>query len=326
MDTSTHIVMGVGLAGLATLDPNVSASPYMATAVLATTLVASNAPDFDTILKLRNNAVYIRHHRGITHSLPALFLWPFIVSGGLMLFFQDAYWPTLLLWAAISVFLHVFVDIFNAYGTQALRPISNRWIALGVINIFDPVIFGSHVFGIMLWILGLPPGPAFIGIYLFLICYYVWRYKQKQKVVRQARQIHPNASHIFVSPTIRWNKWHLVIRTPDMLYVAQSKDRVIHFFESYTFDPIPNDSVMQAARSDKNLAAFLSFSPTYRWEMEATDDNGYEVRFVDLRYRSNGYYPFVAIVKMDEQLNVITSYTGWVYSEETLRKKLKIIT
>ncbi len=88
MDTSTHIVMGVGLAGLATLDPNVSASPYMATAVLATTLVASNAPDFDTILKLRNNAVYIRHHRGITHSLPALFLWPFIVSGGLMLFFS----------------------------------------------------------------------------------------------------------------------------------------------------------------------------------------------------------------------------------------------
>lgn len=57
MDTSTHIVMGVGLAGLATLDPNVAGSPYMQTAVLATTLVASNAPDFDTVLKLRNNAV-----------------------------------------------------------------------------------------------------------------------------------------------------------------------------------------------------------------------------------------------------------------------------
>ncbi|UTR07689.1 metal-dependent hydrolase [Alkalihalobacillus sp. LMS6] len=326
MDTSTHIVMGVGLAGLATLDPNVSSSPYMATAVLATTLVASNAPDFDTILKLRNNAVYIRHHRGLTHSLPALLLWPFIVSGGLMLFFQDAYWPTMLLWAAISVFLHVFVDIFNAYGTQALRPVTNRWIALGVINIFDPVIFGAHIAGILLWIFGVPPGPTFAVIYFLLIFYYLWRYSQKQQVVRQARNIHPTASHIFVSPTIRWHKWHLVIRTPDMLYVAQSKDRVIHFFESYTFDPIPTDPVMQAARSDKNLAAFLSFSPTYRWEMEATDEGGYEVRFVDLRYRSNGYYPFVAIVKMDERLNIITSYTGWVYSEETLRKKLKIIT
>ncbi|WP_078395263.1 metal-dependent hydrolase [Shouchella patagoniensis] len=326
MDTSTHIVMGVGLAGLATLDPHVASSPYMQSAVLATTLVASNAPDFDTVLKLRNNAVYIRHHRGITHSLPAMMLWPFVVSGGMLLFFQNAYWPTLLLWAAISVFLHVFVDIFNAYGTQALRPASNRWIALGVINIFDPIIFGSHAAGILLWLAGVPPGPTYIVIYVGLILYYIWRIGQKKQVVKHARSYYPTASHIFVSPTLRWNKWHLVIRTPEMLHVAQSKDKVITFFESYTFDPIPNDPVMQAAKSDKNLSAFLSFSPTYRWEMEATDTDGYEVRFVDLRYRSNGYYPFVAIVKMDQELNIVTSYTGWVYSEETLRKKLKVIT
>lgn len=326
MDTSTHIVMGIGLAGLATLDPNVAGSPYMQTAVLATTLVASNAPDFDTVLKLRNNAVYIRHHRGITHSLPAVLLWPFVISGILMLFFQSAYWPTLLLWGAISVFLHVFVDIFNAYGTQALRPVSNRWIALGVINIFDPIIFGSHGIGILLWMFGVPPGPTFLTIYAGLVIYYFWRIHQKKQVVKKARALHPTASHIFVSPTIRWNKWHLVIRTPEMLYVAQSKDKVIRFFESFTFDPIPTDPVMQAACSDKNLSAFLSFSPTYRWEMEATVTGGYEVRFVDLRYRSNGHYPFVAIVKMDSKMNVTTSYTGWVYNEETLRKKLKIIT
>ena len=88
-------------------------------------------------------------------------------------------------------------------------------------------------------------------------------------------------------------------------------------------DPIPTDPVMQAACSDKNLAAFLSFSPTYRWEMEATTDGGYEVRFFDLRYRSKGHYPFVAIVQLDGDLNIVTSYTGWVYSEEALQKKLK---
>ena len=45
------------------------------------------------------------------------------------------------MWAQLAVFLHVFVDIFNSYGTQALRPISNKWIQLGVINTFDPIIF-----------------------------------------------------------------------------------------------------------------------------------------------------------------------------------------
>lgn len=47
---------------------------------------------------------------------------------------------------SVSGLLHVFVDIFNSYGTQALRPISNKWIQLGVINTFDPIIFN-----IMYW-------------------------------------------------------------------------------------------------------------------------------------------------------------------------------
>ena len=45
------------------------------------------------------------------------------------------------LWAQLAVFLHVFVDIFNSYGTQALRPLTNKWIQLSVINTFDPIIF-----------------------------------------------------------------------------------------------------------------------------------------------------------------------------------------
>ena len=49
-------------------------------------------------------------------------------------------------------------------------------------------------------------------------------------------------------------------------------------------------------------------------------DHYYEVRFIDLRYRSKDYYPFVAIVQLDHNLNIISSYTGWIFSEEKLRK------
>lgn len=67
MDTGTHVVMGVGIAGLATLDPVVANDPTLFNAVFVGSLVGSQAPDFDTVLKLRNNAVYIRNHRGLTH-------------------------------------------------------------------------------------------------------------------------------------------------------------------------------------------------------------------------------------------------------------------
>ena len=72
LDTGTHIVMGVALSGLALADPVVSAETRTMSAVFTGVIVGSLIPDIDTVLKLRNNAVYIRHHRGITHSIPAV--------------------------------------------------------------------------------------------------------------------------------------------------------------------------------------------------------------------------------------------------------------
>jgi inner membrane protein len=33
----------------------------------------------------------------------------------------------------------------------------------------------------------------------------------------------------------------------------------------------------------------------------------------------------VAVVQLDLELNILSSYTGWIFSEEKLRKKLDII-
>lgn len=41
MDTGTHVVMGVALGGIATLDPAVSSDPALFNAVLIGTLVGS---------------------------------------------------------------------------------------------------------------------------------------------------------------------------------------------------------------------------------------------------------------------------------------------
>lgn len=323
MDTGTHVVMGIALGGLATLDPVVYHDPLMTKAVIAATIIGSQAPDFDTVLKLKNNAVYLRNHRGITHSLPAIFVWPFMIAGGISMIVPDVNYLHLWLWTFLAVFLHVFVDIFNAYGTQALRPISHKWIALGVINIFDQFIFILHLIAIIFWRYGFDPGVVFLSLYLILITYYLWRFKARNQVIADARKLVPDASHVFISPTYHWRKWHLVIRNKNQLQVAQWKKGKIECLESYPFEPIPKHPLIDAAREDENLAAFLSFSPTYRWEIEELGDIS-EVRFIDLRYRSKGHYPFVAIVQLDEQKNIISSFTGWVYSEETLKRKLEL--
>jgi inner membrane protein len=321
LDTGTHIVMGIALGGLSTLDPVIANDPITSQSVLLATIIGSNAPDFDTVLKLKNNAIYIRNHRGITHSIPALFLWPLLISGAIMLFFPNSNFTHLLMWTLLAVFLHVFVDIFNAYGTQALFPITRKWIALGVINIFDPFIFTCHLIGFGLWFIGFHPGYTFLTIYFILVLYYLVRIFAKKQVFALVYDEIPGVTSIIISPSIKWGQWHLAIRTQEKFFVAEAKRRKLYILDEYKRLPVPDIPVINAAKDDKNLHAFLSFSPVYRWEVDE-DDNGYEVRFIDLRYRNKGHYPFVAVVKLNKKLKILSSYTGWIYSEERLQKKL----
>ena len=321
MDTGTHITMGVALAGMATLDPAVQQDPTLFQAIMIGTIAGSHAPDFDTVLKLKNNAVYLRHHRGVTHSIPAVILWGLLISGLIYIFLPSVSFLHLWLWTFLAVFLHVFVDIFNAYGTQAYRPFTNNWIAYGFINTFDPIIFGLHIVGIVAWLFGAPPGTVFLSLYVILILYYIKRYLQKKALVHKIERYYGNVEGIATSPTIKQNIWRLAITTEDSFYVARAIDGNIQIVDKFHRLPLPNNKIIATAKEDKNVSAFLSFSPVYRWEINVYDELT-EVRFIDLRYRSKDHYPFVAVVQMDDNLKINSSYTGWVFSEQKLQDKL----
>lgn len=321
MDTGTHIVMGIALGGLAMADPVVVSQPATMTAVFAGVIIGSQAPDIDTILKLRNNAIYIRHHRGATHSIPAVILWPLLITAALLLIFPEANSLHLWLWTFLAVFLHVFVDIFNSYGTQALRPFSNRWVALGVINTFDPIIFGAHLIALMFWAFGSNPVWTMLILYGLLFFYYVARFAVQNAVKHAVRNTIPGTTNIIVAPTMRFFQWRIAADTDRHHYVGRAYGRSINIYDKFPKQPLPESNLIQAALKDKNLSAFVSFSPLYRWEINQYDDL-YEVRLIDLRYRSNDYYPFVAVAHLNEQCKVVNSYTGWIFSEDKLRKKL----
>ncbi|MCD7036381.1 metal-dependent hydrolase [Metabacillus sp. GX 13764] len=324
MDTGTHVVMGIALGGIATLDPAVGLQTPEAHAVMAAVLIGSQAPDIDTVLKLKNNAVYIRNHRGITHSIPAVFLWTLLIGGMVSIFSPGIDLVHLFMWTFIAVAFHVFVDIFNAYGTQAIRPFSRKWVALGIINTFDPYIFFIHIGGIVIWALGMPPGFAFTAVYVILAGYYLTRIMIKRKLVHDIKKMFDDIVDITIAPTIKFSKWHLAITTEKKFYVGKAKEGKILILDEFNRKPLPQTELIKAAEKDHNIAAFLSFSPVYRWEIDEYKDH-YEVRFIDLRYRSKEYYPFVAIVQLDTDLNIISSYTGWIFSEEKLRKKLHLL-
>ncbi|MBE1555862.1 metal-dependent hydrolase [Sporosarcina limicola] len=324
MDTGTHIVMGVALGGLAMVDPVVAAETATMSAVIAGVIVGSLIPDVDTVLKLRSNAVYIRHHRGITHSIPAVLLWPLIISVLLLFFVPSADFIHLWVWTFLAVFLHVFVDIFNAYGTQALRPFSNKWVAIGVINTFDPIIFISHIIALTIWAMGANSVYTLSTMYVILFFYYLLRFAVKSAVKKAVFNTVPDAMEIFIAPTMRFFHWRIAASSETYHYVGRAYGRSVNIYDRFDRKPMPKSPQIDVAMGDKNMEAFTSFSPIYRWSVTTVGDLC-EVRLIDLRYRSKGYYPFVAVAHVDNELNVVNSYTGWIFSEDKLNKKLNFV-
>lgn len=324
MDTGTHIVMGVALGGLALSDPVVSAETITISAVFTGVIIGSLIPDIDTVLKLRNNAVYIRNHRGITHSIPAVILWPIVLTFLLYFIMPGAAILHVWAWTFLAVFLHVFVDIFNSYGTQALRPFSKHWVAIGVINTFDPIIFGLHIVALAVWAFGVEPFYPIVTLYVVLFFYYLLRFAVKAAVKKAVANTIPNATDIIIAPTMRFLQWRVTASTDSIHYVGRAYGRSITLYDQFYKDPIPDFPEVKVALEDDNVKAFTSFSPIYRWEITKMDDLC-EVRLIDLRYRSKGHYPFVGVAHIDADMNVINSYTGWIFSEDKLSKKLNVI-
>lgn len=322
MDTATHIVMGVGLTALATQDPFMAGS-FAAT---ATTLVAGSLiPDGDTVLKLKDNATYISHHRGITHSIPFTILWPILITFLIFVIFNNTNPLHVWLWAQLAVFLHVFVDIFNSYGTQALRPITNKWIQLSVISTFDPIIFTLLCIGVLLWVLGIHPYFAFFPIVAILVIYYVIRFMMQSSIKKEALTQIENSHNpvkVFVAPTMKFHVWRVAIQTDKHDYVGTARWKDVEFTDKVKRQAMTPDSLLWKVKGNKDIFTFLNFSSIYRWQTTPLEDGTTEIRLMDLRYLNNGRYSFVAIAHLTHDNEIDHSYIGWVFSEDKLQRKL----
>ncbi|MBS2969330.1 metal-dependent hydrolase [Metabacillus sp. KIGAM252] len=320
MDTSTHIAMGFGLAGLASLDPAVAADPALAQAVLAGTLLGSNAPDFDYAVKLaKGQGMYLRHHRAASHSVPALFLWGILLTACIWPFFAGISAAHLFGWTLAAVLIHVFVDLFNSYGTQAGRPFLRKWITFDAIYIFDPFIMALHVIGFVLWGSGFPAGTVFAIIYFIMIGYMVQRaFASKSVKEKAASGIAPEYTKVKAIPTISWGIWNVCAESESSFITGEYRNGKIEWIHHFEKDDL-SSPVIQASIQDQNVQHFLvnaEMAHPLFWRRS----DGYEVRWFDVRYRTKNHYPFMAIVKLDHEGNISESAAGWLHHVQTLEK------
>jgi inner membrane protein len=313
LDTGTHLLFGVSLAGLSMLDPIVASHPEVAHAVMAGTLIGSHAPDFDSLMRLRGKPAYVRHHRGLTHSLPAPAIWSVLLGLPLAWMFGalDDGW-SVVLWTFIAVCFHIALDLFNAYGVQCLRPFSAKWCHLDVLCLFDPYLFVLHATAVLIWLSGaFSPGLMFAAVYAASVAYIGWRTAQSVRTKRKLQNEYRTNGQITLIPSMSGVTWQYVAETDDSYAIGTVKQGSIK--QQAILNKTGPDAYPAAAKATLGtlgVRAFLHFAQSVHVQVKERQE-GYEVTWSDVRFWHNDKMPFSAAVTLDRDFNVLQDRIGW---------------
>ncbi len=143
MDTVTH-----GLTGwlLARALPSDTHRKEATVAVV----IGSVLPDADNAASLLGSELYLRLHRGISHSLAGMAVTSLLVA---LLLYRFGKWKDLkklYLLVLLGQLSHIALDLLNSYGTQIFQPFSDARISFDLLFIIDLAFTGIIVLGLLL--------------------------------------------------------------------------------------------------------------------------------------------------------------------------------
>lgn len=144
MDNLCHTLVGAALA-----EAGLKRRTALGTAAL---VLGANLPDVDVLSYAWGPMTALGFRRGWTHGLPALLVWPFVLTGILLAWdrlvrrrrrpqAEPADPRALLPLAVISILTHPFLDWMNTYGMRWLMPFRDAWSYGDVLFIVDPWIW-----------------------------------------------------------------------------------------------------------------------------------------------------------------------------------------
>ncbi len=206
MDPITHAVSGAVLAR-ALPRYHLPPSQVMLLAVLAM------LPDADYILTFISDTIYLRYHRGITHSILMLPLWTWLLYA--MLNKTRTAIPAWLIAAAIA--LHIGLDLITSFGTMILAPFSDWRAALDLVFIIDPMFTGLLALPLLLSIFQRRRARRLAWISLLLMFAYLGgTLVLHQRALQLAQREQPAAIAVHALPQpFSPFRWQLIATYPD---------------------------------------------------------------------------------------------------------------
>ncbi|HEU4965608.1 MAG TPA: metal-dependent hydrolase [Bacilli bacterium] len=322
MDNVTHALHGLGLYAVAATDPTIAQDPMAMSAVLWAASLGSQAPDFDFVIRLfAGDVAYLRHHRGISHSIPAWFLWPTFLAGVLVLF-HPGHFAQLWWWSFLGVLVHVGMDLLTTYGTVAFWPLSKKRIGLDILMIIDVVLWVFGGIGIYLWLAGFPPQQVLLYTGLPSLLYILLRIGIHLYLRMQVRQrfCDDTVCRISIIPFLGLFRWNFVVEHHESYTLGAAHVRKgIRVDNSYK--RVKEDDRFRPAAQSKVYGTFRWFARHLLLEHQEREDGHVQVNMADLAYRFRDRLPMTAHVVLDPEGNIVEERLGKKEVQKIAKRK-----
>jgi inner membrane protein len=273
MDSITHIVLGAAIG-------EIVAGKSLGKKALLLGAIAQSIPDIDFVASFwLDTARDVLAHRGFTHSLLFIALMTILLTlaarrwrGGRVL--SVGGW---LFFFGLELFVHIFIDAFNVYGTGWFEPFSHYRVSFNSLFVADPffsiwqaisvlallILKRGHRFR-KYWAVA---GVALSGLYV-VYCNGN-KYRIDTRVEQELRRQQLSYTRYFTTPTPLNNfLWFVIAEGPGGFQTGyasvfdRKREISFHFFPK-------NDSLLDPMRERRDVGYLLRFSEGYytidRW-------------------------------------------------------------
>ena len=302
MDSLSHALIGIAVAGLSGHPLSVSDPIYMAT------VLGAEAPDFDILAQLNGNFSYIRQHRAFSHSIPGLALWSILIGVIMHFFMPQTNLLTLFGWAFAGGLSHTIIDYFNTHGAAILWPMRRERKSLCLLNVIDPILL---VLMMVLYPLNLTMIELSLSTFFIITAYIALRILLRNKARTQLNSLFEkqNIKQLSIMPSLkRILFWDFVLETEDRHLVGQlgALYPVLEINANLPKQKNISDITKQAQKTPLG-DFFTSFTPFVYFE-EERHSNSLSVNIYDLRYILNKQFLHHGTIIFDSNKLPTASY------------------
>lgn len=294
MDNLTHGITGVGIGYVA--QELLAQQPQSGLIVCA--LLASQFPDLDVIIGAGNKSAYLKHHRGFSHSVLLSPFYAALIALVVKIFVPQTQFLHLFLVSFLSLGLHLFLDLLNAYGTKLLWPISNQRFAWDILMIIDPLIITVFVVGLGVYIFN-DQREILFSIYPFLGLYLLAMLNFRLKAKYFLKRIFDNANINLLPPLLGWRKWNFIVEDGNAYYLGWVDAYNGNLNIKEELYPEEECKSVLASKEDPEVQVFLDFA-RFPWYSKNQMDKDVVVKWSDLRYRLREKEHFTLIARPKE--------------------------